>query len=64
MMDITNESVIMPIINKNFSYKERRNIINILSESSSNKIRVFSNIGNYFYKRLEKLNINNMLGNY
>lgn len=64
MMDITNESVIMPIINKNFSYKERRNIINILSESSSNRIKVFSNIGNYFYKRLEKLNINNMLGNY
>ena len=64
MMDITNESVIMPIINKNFSYKERKNIINILTESTDMRNKVFSNIGNYFFKRINRLNFKDSLKDY
>ena len=63
-MEFTTESVMMPIINKNFSYNDRRSIINVLTESSNKKTRVYSNIGNYFFKRLGKLDIKNMLGKY
>ena len=63
-MEFTTESVMMPIINKNFSYNDRRSIINVLTESSNKKTRVYSNIGNYFFKRLGKLDIKNMLGKF
>ena len=64
MMDITNESVLMPIINKHFSYKERKNIINMMTESADMRNKVFSNIGNYFYKRISEKKFEDTLKGY
>ena len=42
---------IMSIINKNLSYKDRQEVISIISESSSSKNRIYGNIATYFFNR-------------
>ena len=52
---------IMTIINKNLSYKDRREVMDIVSESAKGKDAVYTNIGGYFLTNVLKLNPLKML---
>ena len=43
---------IMSIINSNLSYRDRREVLDLVSESAQSRSIVYSNIGNYFFKRV------------
>ena len=51
-----NEDPVLTIINKNLSYRDRKDVINIMTESSSSKDRIYSNIGRYFLGKVSSLN--------
>lgn len=58
------DSIMMSIINKNLSYKDRQTVIGVMAESIGGRQMVYGHIGNYFYKKLSKLNVLSMLGGY
>ena len=45
------------VIDRNLSYKARREVIAVMSESSVAKDKVYANISNYFYKKMTDKNI-------
>lgn len=55
---------IMTIINKNLSYKDRKEVISIMTESTSSKEKIYTNIGNYFLGRVASLNPMKLLKKY
>lgn len=61
---INTDMIMMSIINKNLSYKDRQSVISTMESVVGGRNMVYGNIGNYFYKRLTKLNVLSMLGGY
>lgn len=55
---------VMTLINKNFSYNDRRAIIEAMSESNEKRIAVYEGIGNYFLKKIDALKPGMFLGKY
>ena len=55
---------VMNIIDRNLSYKDRRRVISIMAESIDGKDRVYANIGKFFLKRINKLNLLPSLSKY
>lgn len=45
------------IIDHNLSYKGRRRVIEVMTESSDGKAKVYANISNYFYKQMNQKNM-------
>jgi len=54
----------MHLINRNLSYKERRQVLDVVSESLVNKDKVILNIGKFFYKLITKLKVMPMMSKY
>ena len=54
----------MHLINRNLSYRERRQVLDVVSESLVNKDKVILNIGKFFYKLITKLKVMPMMGKY
>ena len=62
--NMTYNDPIMTIINKNLSYKDRREVMDIVSESIQSKDVIYTNISGYFLNRILKLNPLKMLRKY
>ncbi len=52
------------IIDHNLSYRDRREVIAVMSESTASKDRVYANISNYFYKKMTDKNMMPYLAKY
>ena len=52
------------IIDHNLSYRDRREVIAVMSESTGAKEKVYANISNYFYKKMADKNIMPYLAKY
>lgn len=52
------------IIDHNLSYRDRREVIAVMSESAGAKDRVYANISNYFYKKMTDKNMMPYLAKY
>lgn len=52
------------VIDHNLSYKGRRRVIEVMTESISAKDKVYANISNYFYKRMTEKNMMPYLDKY
>lgn len=52
------------VIDHNLSYKGRRRVIEVMTESISGKEKVYANISNYFYKKINEKNMMPYLAKY
>ena len=52
------------VIDHNLSYKGRRRVIEVMTESSNGKDKVYANISNYFYKKMAGKNMMPYLAKY